>query len=124
MAVKTIMIIAVICLALGCRMVREKQMLEIAMTQGVPKTSTWVGHKDGGQWVNFVFEKDSVFHIDTYNDHTNELSCRYTYRVICSSIQKKEIQKAFKFTNGDKVFWRTESKVYPCLKFIKKRISE
>ena len=120
MGVRILKIFIVINLLFGCKTIREAKMLKEAVKQGVPETSQWVGHKDGGVWVNFVFEQDSVFHIDTYNDYTNQFGSRFTYKVVCPSIQEKEIKKAFKHTGVKEVTWKKDSKVYPCLEFIEK----
>lgn len=122
MGIKILKILILINFLFGCKTIRETKMLKEAVKQGVPETSMWVGHKDGGQWVSFVFtQNDSIFHIDTYNDYTNEFGSRYTYKVVCPSIKEKEIRKAFISTGIKEAFWDTKSIVFKCLEFIEKK---
>jgi hypothetical protein len=120
MGVRILKILIVVNLLFGCKTIREAKMLKVAVKQGVPETSEWIGGKDGGEWVNFIVKNDTL-HIDTYNDFTNQFKTRYTYKINCESSNEKQIRRAFKFTNGEKVFWDTKRETFNCLEFIEKK---
>lgn len=113
-----IFIFTILLSSFSCSVMKEKRMLKNAVNHGVPKTSKWVGGKDGGEWVNFIFSDDNIFYIDTYNDFTFRLNKRFTYKRICSTVKEEEIKQTFRFTNGVEVFWDTISETYRCIKLM------
>ncbi len=99
----------------SCYTIREKKMLKVACEHGVPKSSIWVGGKDGGEWVNFTFNEDSTFAIDTYNDYTYKRNNRYKFKIICSGVTVEEIKNSFDFTNGLFVVWKKNNRINQCV---------
>lgn len=103
---------------IGCSSIREIKMKKQAIEQGVPSTVDWIGGKDGGEWVNFTFETDSLFHIDTYSDYTYEKKVRFSFVKICVDISERQIRKEFQFTNGQMVIWKNGGKVENCVNLV------
>lgn len=108
---KFLLFILLLC---GCTSILERKMLNNAVEKGLPSTCFWNGGKDGGEWVNLVFE-DSIFHIDTYNEHTLEFNKRFSFQNKCDNLTKQQVKKAFKFTNGVYVIWDEKCDFKSCI---------